>query len=193
MLLFRPLEGHTPMLPLAERLSTRDSLVFVAMDTVDALADRVLGIFGEGREVTRIHTYRHTVPKDPTDAQRENRGLQSLTVVTGLRLATLDEVHGPIKRWESVSPVGKGLHIYLSPGLLEGFGFGAYEYESATEEQVIARYHSHVAGDTYSRRRNLTVVEIDGWPGSPNREDRIRIEHWNDHGVCSETLIAFSR
>lgn len=181
------------MLPIADRLSLADAVVFVAMDTVDALADHLLAIVGEGREMTRIHNYRHTVPANPTDAQRESRGLGALTITTGLTVATEDDVRKPIDRWESTNPVGKGLHIHLGPRLGEGFGINAYEHESPTEDEVRRRYNAHVPGDVYSRRRNLMRVAVDAWPGHPNRNDRIHIEDWNDHGVCSETIIAFSR
>lgn len=181
------------MQALTERLDDRDFIAWVAMDTIDPLIERVVGIVGTDREMTLLHTYRHTVPHNPTDAQRDGKPLSRITIQTGLRLLNSQDYDVPaIDIWEQVNPQGKGLVVRLGTSILDGFGFSAHHHQGATEDEVRNQYHRHVAGEMYSRRRNLTKIDIVGVSGRPHRDDRIIIEHWNDHGVCSDKIVAFN-
>ncbi|GAB2732999.1 hypothetical protein [Nocardioides pakistanensis] len=158
------------MLPIQERLACRDATVFVASDSFDALAERVLAIVGTGRRMTLVQRYLDT----------EGRA-RSLDIHTSLRLDDVPD--GGVERWSRTdSLAGRGLHVHLAPGI-HGFGFAAYDRDG-TESDVARRYHA-------DRPRNVTVARVDAWTDSPSREDRIEIERWNDHGVCRVTTVAF--
>lgn len=163
---------------VTERMQHRDFTVFVAPDTIEALVAHVLGLLGEGREMTMIKRYR-------SNESAEDRGLSTVQILTGMRVADQSEYNVPVvDRWAQKDPVGQGLHVRLSPGI-NGFGFGVYDKDVASEAEARGRYHSE-------HRRELTVVRCAGWPGQPTREDRIEIEDWNDHGVCEDTIVAFN-
>lgn len=173
----------TTMTPIKERLNNYHLAGFVAMDTVDAFADRILAVVRD-RTMVVVSQYRSSRPDE-----RPRPSLGSLDVKPGLwRDQHATRYEGGIDRWSQVNPVGKGVHLHLKPGF-NGFGIGAHEYESPTEQAVRDRYHS----DGYYARRNLTFVRIEGWPGDRNErtDDRIHIERWNEHGVCVETLVLF--
>lgn len=168
---------------IADRFKHRDVTVFVAPDTVEALVAHVRGILGEDREMTVITRYRtnYRSTQVPVD-----QGLSTARVLTGMRVADQSEYRVPvIEHWKQEDPVGQGLHVRLSPGI-HGFGFGVHVKDVASEAEARDRYRS-------GRYRDLTLVRCDGWPGQPSREDRIEIEHWNEHGVCEDTVIAFNR
>jgi hypothetical protein len=165
-----------------DRFTSRECWAYAALDTIDPLIDHVLGILGEDREMTLIQRYR-------TSRDDNDMGLGNATIKTGLTVADPAEYNVPvIDRFEQRDPHGKGLRVFLQPGLTTGFGFSAYARDAPTEKAVRARYN-----DKNLRRRDITLVRTNGWPGDPSREDRIEIEDWNEHGVCSDVVIAFTR
>lgn len=167
---------------ISDRFTSRECWAYAALDTIDPLIDHVLGILGEGREMTLVHRYR-------TSRDTADMGLGNATIKTGLTVADPAEYNVPvIDRFEQPHPHGKGLRVLLQPGLMTGFGFSAYAHDAPTEQAVRTRYNSKDL-----RRTNITLVRTSGWPGSPSREDRIEIEDWNDHGVCSDVVVAFAR
>lgn len=150
----------------------RHVTAMVALDNVDALADRVVNLLGHGRRMTlaRRYTYVDSAPE----------------VTAGLT------VDGEPRRW---SGNGQGLEVRLAPGLLSGFGFAAYPGEADTEAEVWRRFHAaeSMSDDPFKRRRDMTYVEVNGGlPGDgPGRDDSLVIRAWNGDGVCSETVVAF--
>lgn len=152
-----------------QRCKRRDTTAFVVAETVDLLAEKFIGIIAD-RRMVKMHRY-----------LGEHGGEPRLFV--GLRV---DQ--------RSYSPVTRragewvGVHLARTGHGLEGVSFGVQRDE--TEEQARERYH-HPDKEWLGERRNLILVELDGWPGSPGREDRIRIEYWNEHGVGQETILVF--
>lgn len=163
--------------------------VWVAYDNVDTIADHVLGLIGTGRRMTVIRRYLNLRRSEDNRERVEAVTSGELDVKTGLYVGSEAEYRKPIDRWSQSNPVGKGLHIHLSPGI-EGFGFGAYEYENPTEERAAERYNGK-DGTVFNRREDVTRIRTSGEPGYPRHTDRIVIETWNQHGVGIETTIAF--
>jgi hypothetical protein len=143
----------------------------VALDTVDPLAERVRNLLAAGRRMTLVRRYvdHHGSPE----------------VTPGLVLDGEPRRHGNYG--------GAGFSVRLKPGI-QGFGFSAYASDgNATEAEVWKRYHAAKDGDHWSRRRNITIVEVDGGMDNsgPGRSDRLTITHWNEHGVAEEIVVAF--
>lgn len=163
-----------------KRLRHRSAWVFVALDTIDALTDHVIGLLGpdEHRRMTIVQRYLRS------DGDRGDVA-GSLTIKTSLtRAGHGTRYPGGIDRHTQSNPFGKALTVWLGPGI-EAFGFGAYAHEAATEDAVRARYH-----DTTRRREDITLLHLNGFPGEPTKDDRVVIEHWNQFGVCSEVTVA---
>lgn len=159
------------MWSIEKRVAQRDTTAFVTPETVDLLADKLIGIIAD-RRMTKMHRY-----------LGERSGQPRL--FPGLRVDHRAHGGGVNKR------PGVSASIYLTSAArsLEGVGF-SIERDDDTEEKVRHRYH-HPEDEWLGQRRNITLVEMSGWPGSPGREDSVRIEFWNEHGVGQETLLVF--
>lgn len=148
--------------------------VAVALDTIDLLAERVLNLLASGRRITLVRRY---VSHDGTP-----------DVFAGL----VEEAPSRLRR--RGDPEGAWFGVQLKPGL-RGFGFFAYAHDgNATEAEVWARYRAgNDESDPFARRSNITLLEIDGGmaESGPGRNDRLVIQHWNEHGVCEEIIVAF--
>lgn len=153
--------------PIEDRCRLRDTHAFVVADTVDPLADKLLGIIAD-RRMAKVHRY-----------LGESAG--SPRVFVGLRVD--QRSFSPITR---LPRQGVALHL-AGQWKLEGLALWA---EDGSEQAAARRYH-HPDKEWLGQRRNITKVELQGWPGSPSREDLITIEHWNEHGVGQETIVAF--
>lgn len=157
--------------PIEKRIAQRHTVSFVTPETVDVLATKMIGIIAD-RRITKIHRY-----------LGENRGTPD--VRTGLRVWT-GGLGGPT----TLRP-GQSASIKLASCKypFEGIGIGVRGPDEE-ETTVRDRYH-HPEKHWLGQRREITLVELDGWPGSPSLEDRIRVEYWNEHGVGQETTIVF--
>lgn len=159
------------MWTIEKRCQRRDTAAFVAPETVDLLGQKMIGIIAD-RRVTKVHRYlgdRSGIP----------------TVRTGLRVWP-GGFSGPtwIRPGQSA-----GINLANHQHPFESVGF-SIAFDTEIEEQVAERYH-HPEKHWLGQRRDITYVELYGWPGGPAREDRIRVEYWNEHGVGQETLVAF--
>lgn len=159
------------MLPIEKRCGLRDTNAFVTPETVDMLADKLIGIIAD-RRMTKMHRYlgeRSSTPR----------------LFPGLRVDRRAYGDGVNRR------AGQSVSVYLASEArsLEGVGFSAWR-DTEPEEKVAHRYH-HPEEQWLGQRRDITFVELDGWPGSPGREDSIRVEYWNEHGVGQETVLVF--
>jgi hypothetical protein len=159
------------ILTIQDRLKGRRTVAFVTGDTVDLLADKLVGIIGD-RRMTKVHRYVGDTSS-------------TLTVEVGLHLN-----HGALGGAVRRQP-GLGVHVYLgNPGRrFDGIGIGTHHPED-TEESIRERYH-HPEKQWLGQRRDITLVELAGWAGQPRRDDKIRIECWNQHGVGQETTLVF--
>lgn len=169
----------------ARRWGTRSIDVFAAMDTMPQITERVLAIVGEGRVMNRIATYVHD------DGLRD---LGHLDHSTGLRKGGHAGYPAGHQVWQKEDQAG--FAVYLTHGrdaLADGFSVSVMKHEAETEKAVRDRYRKSQTEDRdfFDRCRNITQVKIEGWPGEPNRNDRIEILDWNDHGVLRHTVISF--
>lgn len=169
-------------LPLAERVGKHDLHAFVALDTIDLLADHLTAIVGTGRRFSVFDQYVGDKPLSLWETGYRAK--------TSLYLSQETRYESGIHRWEQrCFPAGKGITFHCDPGIV-AWGISAYdlarEKHNRTEDAAAAYYHSRT-----ERRTNVTLVRVDGWPSHPARSDRIFIEHWNEHGVCQETLVMF--
>ena len=154
------------------RFERREIWAIVAADTFDPLVERIRGVLGHDRRMVRIRRYASTT------------GADNLDIRVGLRLdPDLRDGEDPIKVTASTFP-GPTRHLDVRLTCAESFGFSA---DDRTERALRGRYDQR--GKTYDTP--VTAVRIDGWPDSPSRDDRIEIERWNEHRVCSLTTIAF--
>jgi hypothetical protein len=158
------------MWPIEKRIAESHTRAFVASNTVDALGKKMIEIIAD-RRMAKTHRYLGTKSG-------------SVTLVTGLRVWYGGFEPGPrVLPGQSVY-----LHCVSNQSRLEGIGFHVHWDAEVTEEQLRERYNKP---EEHDRRRDLTYVELTGWPGQPGRDDQIRIEHWNEHGVGQETIVAF--
>lgn len=172
------------------RWRTRTVRVFAAMDTMDQIAERVLGIVGENRVINKTWTYVHRGGLED---------LSHLTHATGLHKgghAGHPEGH---HTWRQEDQAGFSVyltHEFGTMGTMEGFGVGILAWNATTEKDVRQRYEKgRNASDgtsVFDERRDITYLEIHGTPGEPHREDRIEIMEWNTHGVLTHTIITFT-
>lgn len=159
------------MWPIEKRCRQHHTRAWVAPETVDLLGQKMIGLVGD-RRMTKAHRY-----------LGEGRGTPELTA--GLRVW-----HGGYGGPTTVRPgLSAGISFSSRRRLLEGIGFSVRE-DSETEDQIAERY-DHPERQWLGQRRDITLVELTGWPGEPSSDDSIRIEFWNEHGVGQETLIAF--
>lgn len=159
------------MLTIEKRAEQPHTVAFVTFMTVDVLARKMIGIIGN-RRMTKVRRY-----------LGDSAG--TTDVMAGLYLdhrGFSDAITHCLAR-------SVGVHLTRRGGAIEGFGF-SLDRDDETEAEVRERYH-HPEKHWMGRREEITLVELDGWPGSPQRTDRIRIETWNKHGVGQEVIIVF--
>lgn len=159
------------MWPIENRIGRRDTRAFVAPETVDVLADKLIGIVADRRMVL-MHRYLDRPSSDPR-----------LTV--GVRVW-----HGGFGGAVTRRPgEGVGISLAAPTNRILGVSFSVGRHGDG-EDKVADRYR-HPEKEWLQQRRDMTAVELNGWPGSPGREDRIRVEYWNDDGVGQETVLVF--
>lgn len=153
------------------RCQSRATNAFVVSETVDALAEKMVGIIGD-RRMIKVHRYLGDGGGRPR-------------VFAGLRVDRRSRDDGVYRR------AGQSVSVYLARDSrgLEGISFGV-RVDDETEDHVRDRYH-HPEKQWLGQRSEITFVELKGWPGSPGREDSIRIEYWNENGVGQETILVF--
>lgn len=151
----------------------------VALDTFDLIVARVRKHLSWGRRIsmTQRYTYLDRAPE----------------LEVGLTLDT-EERNGGITVGGDSN--GRFFGVTLRPGLMTGFGFGAYASDgNRTAEEAWKRYHAgENAADHWSKRRNMTLVTLTGGMEGdlgPARDDLIVIRAWNQHAVCEEKVIGF--
>jgi hypothetical protein len=162
-----------------DRIATTHNLTaMVALDTIHPLAKRITQLLNHGRRITIAHRHA-TYLNDPPKIHA--------------RLV----VNGEPRIWDH--NWGAGLNVPLTDGSDgPGFWFGIAAFPGGrydTEAEVWKRYHASKAesDNPFERRRHMTEVRIVGGVEGfgPGRDDRIVIRHWNENGVCDETVIAF--
>ncbi len=162
-----------PIKDPAERIRTRHTVrAAAAFDTIDAICDRVEQLLAAGRRITLVS--RHI-----TD------GAMPTTVQPGL------VPDGPPQRWRDGEFAG--IVVTLGPPNCRfGISVGPTSARN-TERQVWQRYHAADDSSVFTRRANMTIVEIKGGlPNSgPARDDQLTIQRWNSDGVGTETIVAF--
>lgn len=155
------------MISIEQRAQSRDTYAFVTFMTVDVLARKLIGMVGD-RRMSMMRRYLGDHGGTPD-------------VLAGLRIDR--------RGFQPISHrLGVGVGVHLRPGI-HGIGFSV-QRSSETEEQARERYH-HPEKEFLGRREELIYVELHGHPGEPHREDRIRVERWNEHGVGEEIIVVF--
>lgn len=159
-----------PLQPIHQRCAQHVTGAFVTPDTVDPLADKLIGIIGD-RRITKVHRYLENITT-------------ALSVFPGLRLWRGGMDDSPIGRMP-----GRSVHVALAGHAhrFDSVGFSV-DRDGETEEQARQRY---LDPEHWDHRRNLTAVRLTGWPGSPHPEDQIVIEYWNTNRVGQQTTYAF--
>ena len=159
------------MWPIEKRVEQRHTVAFVTPETVDLLGMKMIGIIAD-RRIVKMHRY-----------LGERGGTPDLRL--GLRVWT-GGFDGPT----TIRP-GQSASVKLASQRypFEGVGIGVRGPDEE-ESTVRDRYH-HPEKHWLGERREITLVELDGWPGSPSSEDQIRVEYWNEHGVGQETILTF--
>lgn len=158
------------MSPIEKRCQQRHTVAFVTTDTVDALGAKMIGIIGD-RRITKMHRY-----------LGEHGGTPRL--FTGLRVWP-GGYSGPT----TVRPgLSASISLASASRMFEGIGFSTHS--DLAEEDIRERYH-HPETQWLGQRRDITLVELNGWPGQPARDDSIRVEYWNENGVGQETVLVF--
>lgn len=157
--------------PIQKRCAQHTTGAFVTADTIDALADKVVGLLGD-RRITQVHRYIGR----PTDTPR---------VSTGLRLWRGGMDDNPVRRAPR-----RSVYVALASRAhrFQSVGFSVLR-DDETEQEIRLRYNQPEGH--WEGRRNLTWVHLTGWPGQPHHEDQILIEYWNSNGVGQETIYAF--
>lgn len=161
------------MKTIEQRCQDSHTGAFVAVDTVDALAEKLVGIVGN-RRMTKMFRY-----------MGEHGG------VPEVRAGLVPDYQGlsgdPVNR----TP-GHGVSIHLTgrSGGLEGVGL-SIERPGETEEQAAHRYHHPEESFPPGKREEVVYVQLNGNPGQPGSQDRIRIERWNEYGVGIEVIVVF--
>lgn len=156
----------------SERFARREFWAFVAADTFEPIVERIKALVQTDRRMVLLQRYSHTP--------------ENLAVKVGLRLDP------DVRGWDGTTENGihtgeHSFHVHLTPGI-EGFGF------SVTNHPERVFHHRHAALRRDARpisSEPLTRVHVDGWPHAPSRDDRIDVEHWNEHGVCILTSLVF--
>lgn len=149
--------------------SNRQFWALVGVDTFDPIVERVQALLSHDRRIVSIERYVNKT------------GADNLDIHTGLRL---DSEYGDPFEVRTWSDGGKSFTAHLAPGIT-GIGFATRG--ARTEAQMRAVYGQ--AGEVYDQP--VTRIRLDGWPNDPSRDDRIDIEHWNEHRVCRLTTLTF--
>lgn len=158
------------MWPIGKRCQERYTRAFVTADTIDLLGAKMIGIIAD-RRMTKMHRYLGKKGGTPR-------------LFSGLRVW-----HGGFGGPTSFQPRQSVSVSLVSPHrLLEGVGFSVRGDE--TEEQISERYHYPAYSDEESHR-DITMVQLTGWPGEPGKDDSILVEYWNENGVGQETTLVF--
>lgn len=186
------------------RWKRRDAWAYAAMDTMPQIAERILGIVGEGRIMNKIATYVHS------DGLKT---LGNLEHATGLHKGGHQGHPEGHHVWTQTDQAGFSVYLthgFGGRGTMEGFGVGVLAHNAATEQKVRARHDramqaakaekaARATGQKfdgslygYAEVRDITRIEMNGVPGEPHRTDRIEIEDWNEHGVLRHTIITFT-
>lgn len=156
---------------IKQRCRRRDTHGFVVPETVDLLAKKAIGVIGD-RRISLMHRYLGDSAGTPR-------------LVTGYRLW-----HGGLSDPVTHTP-GHGASVYLrgpgDRGASVRFSVGPH---GETEEQARERYQ-HPEKQFLRQRREITFVMVQGLPGQPHPEDRLRIETWDETGLGHETIVAF--
>lgn len=158
-------------LSIRQRCRRRETSGFVVPETVDLLTDRLLEVVGD-RRMTLMHRYLGERPGTPR-------------LFAGYRLW-----HGGLGEPVSIT-TGRGVSVVLrGPGQRSHVvGFRVAPHVE-TEKQARDRYDN--PGEQWlGQRREITFVEVRGWPHEPHPEDHVRVEHWNENGLGEETIVAF--
>jgi len=159
------------MRSIEQRCNQRITTAFVARSTVDPLGQQMIGIIAD-RRMTMMHRYLDKAGDPPN-------------LHPGLRVW-----HGGLGPAITVrAGHSAGIALASTRRPFERIGFGV-DQDDATESQMYEQYH-YPEKNRQGQRRNITLVALNGWPGSPCADDSIRVEQWNDYGVGQETIIAF--
>lgn len=158
------------------RFTGHEFSALVAADTFDPIVERIRAILSHPRRMVLISRYARW------------KGADELDIKVGLRLSDepdhLGKLEPPIR--VSSSTVGKAtrraLHVDLKPGRVS-FGFSTVHRSEAELHSLYERR----AEEGYSP---VTRVRVHGWP-TPQRDDLIEIEHWNQYGVGALTTVVF--
>lgn len=155
---------------IEKRCEQRGTHAFVTKDTIDPLGRKLIDIVGD-RRMTKMRRY-----------LGENGGAQYMW--PGLRVwrGGLGEPV-TIRKGQSVS-----IATANQAQQFESVGFSVND--DASESRARMRYNQPET-EFLGQRRDITYVQLDGWPGSPQRDDSIRIEHWNSNGVGHEVVVIF--
>lgn len=155
----------------AARFDQYDFSAILAADNFYPIARRIEALLRQGRTMVWTHRF----------ADRNDRP-SSLDIVTDATLST--ECLG--------EPLQYG-HLYGLSTVLQfqaqfdgrrhcGVGFGVRT--GTTEHQMRQRWDS-------DDPRDVTRINLQGWPEGRGREDRISIARFNEHGVLLVTDVAF--
>lgn len=159
------------IISIERRAALRNTRGFVTKTTVDLLAEKMLGLIGD-RRMVKTHQYLGDSHVKPT-------------IAVGLRIN-----RGSYQPVRHQPGQGAGVHLCGGGGrMFEGLSFHV-GCRDESEDEVAHRYHNP-ADQWLGQRRDMTLVELTGWPGSPGREDEIRVEYWNENGVGQETIVVF--
>lgn len=159
------------MMPIEKRCGHRDTNAFVTAETIDLLADKMVGIIAD-RRMVKMRRYLGDRP-----------GIPDLR--PGLRV--WHEGYGGAVNHRPGVGASVALASERHPFESVGFSIGR---DDEDEAKMAERYH-HPEKQWLGQRRDITFVQLDGRPGSPARDDQIRVEYWNEHGVGQETILVF--
>jgi hypothetical protein len=159
------------MLTIDARAQRYDTNAFVTTETIDPLARKLIGIVGD-RRMTKARRY-----------LGDSGGVPD--VYAGLRLER-GGISGPVEHRSGEAVI---IRLASRASGLQGISFGIHV--PGEDEAEVSRRYQHPENEWMGQRRNITYVELRGWPGNPRRDDHVRIEWWNEYGVGQEVIIVF--
>lgn len=158
------------MLSIEDRLRKREFWAFVALDSMDALIERVRPLFETGRRMTKVSGYHSSgMPRVKTGLVLYHEGFRPALLVE----ERTDPGGNP-------RLTGKFFSANLTPSI-EGFHFGA-SASDGTEAEVAARFHS-------AKPTDAVLITVHGF--GEGQEDRIEMTRYNEFGVGEDIVIAF--